>query len=285
VDGDHQMGFTPGPNGTCPSDAGNWCPPDYDWSKSKTADRYRRMSDAIAKTNRSILYSLCEWGSADVQSWGASVAQSWRSTGDIYPTWERIKEILNENSFYMNHVNFYAHSDPDMLEIGNGNLTEAESRSHFTLWAAMKSPLLIGTDLSKINDHDLGVLKNKYLLAFNQDGEYGEPAAPYKWGTNPDWTFDKERPAEYWAGKSQSGVLVLALNTDDGVANKTIDFSEVPGLDGKTVYRVTDIWASSGAEGCVSGGIVSVLQPHDVAAFLVSEGCDAPPENPRRKLG
>lgn len=64
----------------------------------------------------------------------------------------------------------------DMLEVGNGDLTPAETRTHFATWAAMKTPLLIGTDLSVISDDNLAILKNKYLLAFNQDEVVGEPA-------------------------------------------------------------------------------------------------------------
>lgn len=62
--------------------------------------------------------------------------------------WVRISTIANENSFYMNYVDFWAHPDPDMLEVGNGNLTLAENRAHFALWAMMKSPLIIGTAVS-----------------------------------------------------------------------------------------------------------------------------------------
>ena len=84
VDQDNHMSFTPSPNGTCPPDAANWCPPGYDFRKTKTFERYRKMQQAIQKTGRSMLYSLCQWGSANVQQWGAEVAQSWRSTGDIF---------------------------------------------------------------------------------------------------------------------------------------------------------------------------------------------------------
>lgn len=59
--------------------------------------------------------------------------------------WGRIAAIANENSFKMNYVGFWGHPDPDMLEIGNGDLTTAENRAHFALWAIMKSPLIIGT--------------------------------------------------------------------------------------------------------------------------------------------
>lgn len=48
----------------------------------------------------------------------------------------------------MNYVGFWGHPDPDMLEVGNGDLTAEENRAHFALWAIMKSPLIIGTAVS-----------------------------------------------------------------------------------------------------------------------------------------
>jgi alpha-galactosidase len=86
----------------------------------------------------------------------------------------------------MNNVNFCGHSDADMMEIGNGDLTLAERRSHMAFWVAMKSPLILGTNLEKLSDENLKLLKNEFLLAFHQDKVFGEPAKPWKWGTNAD---------------------------------------------------------------------------------------------------
>lgn len=69
-------------------------------------------------------------------------------------------------------------------KVGNGILTLEESRSHFALWAALKSPLLISTPLENLTSDELAILKNRHLIAFNQDAEVGEPAVPYKWGIN-----------------------------------------------------------------------------------------------------
>lgn len=85
------------------------------------------------------------------------------------------------NSFLSNFGDFGGHNDPDMLHVGNGNLTTEECRSHFALWAMMKSPLLIGTDISKLSKTNIKILQNKYLIAFNQDPVYGKGASPYKW--------------------------------------------------------------------------------------------------------
>jgi len=193
--------------------------------------------------------------------------------------WNRILEILNQNSFYMNHVDFWGHSDPDMLEVGNGDLTAEENRSHFALWAAMKSPLLIGTDLTRISSDNVAILKNQYLLAFNQDNQYGAPAAPYKWGANPDWTFNASYPAQYWSGRFQQGTLVLILNLDNSTTQMTADWNEVPGLTAGAAYQVTEAWSGT-ALGCLTGGLHVQIPAHDTAVLVVGESC-----SPTRKRG
>lgn len=58
-------------------------PDDYDWSTSDTAQRYAAMRDALLQQNRTILFSICDWGKADVQVWGNQTGASWRMSGDI----------------------------------------------------------------------------------------------------------------------------------------------------------------------------------------------------------
>jgi alpha-galactosidase len=85
------------------------------------------------------------------------------------------------NSFLGNYADFTGHIHPDILEVGNGNLTVEETRTHFALWAFMKAPLLIGTDITNLSQANIDILQNKHLIAFNQGSVYGKPATPYKW--------------------------------------------------------------------------------------------------------
>jgi alpha-galactosidase len=264
------------PNGTC-AVTNKTAPADYDWSMSNTAERYRIMRDALLAQNRTILYSLCDGGQARVEVWGNATGHSWRMSDDITPYWYRIAEIMNENSFLLNSVDFWGHNDADMLEIGNGNLTLAESRSHFAFWAAMKSPLIIGTALDRLPADHVAILKNKHLLAFNQDVVYGKPAMPYKWGLNPNWTFNGSYPAEYWSGKSQNGILLLMLNSLAHDATREAKWIEIPQLkdradDHEAAYQVTDVWTGNDL-GCVEVGVSRTLESHDTAAFLVGKKC------------
>jgi alpha-galactosidase len=256
-------------NGTC-TKLENACAPNYDYTKSNTFKRYTKMRDALLKQNHTILYSLCEWGTANVQQWGNQTASSWRMSNDIDPTWERVLDIWNQNSFQLSHVDFWGHPDMDMLEIGNG-ITLPQSRSHFAFWAAMKSPLLIGCDLSKASKDEIAVMKNKILLAFNQDTNIGGPAKPYKWGTNPNWTFNSSFPAEYWSGASSNGTLVLMFNPYNETKPKTASFSEIPELGGGW-YEVTDVWTGEN-KGCVQEKIDATVEGFDTAAYLVGKRC------------
>ena len=258
-------------NGTCSVDLEpRLSPPGYDWSTSKSAQRFNAMRDALAKQDRTILYSLCIWGTADVFSWGNDTGVSWRMSNDITDNWGSVTHILNLNSFRLNSVDFWGHNDADMLEVGNGDLTPEETRSHFALWAAMKSPLLIGTDLANLSQDNLNVLKNQRLLAFNQDKTYGRPATPYHWGVNPDWTFNYTNPAEYWSGQSENGVLVLMLNTLADAVNKSAVWADIPNLGG-SAYQVTNVW-TGGDLGCLEEYSTQV-NSHDTAAILVGQAC------------
>ncbi|PVI00156.1 glycoside hydrolase family 27 protein [Periconia macrospinosa] len=256
-------------NGTCVNKDG-LCPTDYNYEQSNTAKRFRTMRDALAKQNRTILYSLCQWGTANVQAWGNQTGSSWRMSNDINPSWERILDIWNQNSFQLNYVDFWGHPDADMLEVGNG-ITLPQSRSHFAAWAAMKSPLLIGCDLNKATPEEVEVMKNKYLLAFNQDPVVGGPATPYKWGTNPDWSFNASFPAEYWSGASSNGTLVLIFNPFNDTRTKSTSFSEIPELGGGA-FEVTEVWSGKSL-GCVQEKLEADIVGYDTAAWMVGNRC------------
>jgi hypothetical protein len=75
-------GDGPYPDGTCP-DLTNPAPEGYDWKTPNTYKRYAAMRDALLDVDRTIFYSLCGWGQANVNAWGMEVGNSWRMSGDI----------------------------------------------------------------------------------------------------------------------------------------------------------------------------------------------------------
>jgi alpha-galactosidase len=250
-------------------------PSGYDWTATKSFTRYKTMSDALSALNRTIEYSQCAWGHAHIDQWANATGHSWRMWGDIYAGWLGTNDgrwgvmpILNHASFFYNSTDFWGHGDWDMLEVGNGDLTLEEGRSHFALWAALKSPLIIGTPLAGIKPEILNILSNPELIAFNQDPVYGAPAKPYKWGVNADFTWNQTHPAEYWSGQSSKGTHVFALNTLETAQNKTIDFADVPGLDATTEYTVYDSWTGK-QQGSFTKQYEALVERHDTMAIRI----------------
>lgn len=129
--------------------------------------RYPDMRDALNATGRPIFYSICSWGTEDVDTWGNVTGNSWRTTGDISDTWDSMKSNILNNG-YQASAGPGAWNDPDMLEIGVNrhtiSLNNIEERTHFALWAISKSPLLIGANLDTISDNSLEILLNKNLI-------------------------------------------------------------------------------------------------------------------------
>ncbi|KAF8330632.1 glycoside hydrolase [Amanita rubescens] len=207
--------------------------------------KYQRMADALAELSNTtgkppLVFSLCEWGLNQVWLWGATLGHSWRTTNDIAPNWNSVASIINFNSFITQATNFYGRNDMDMLQLGNGDLTYDESKTHFTAWALMKSPLLIGTDLTKITPDILGILKNEEILAINQDPVVGQSISPFRWGFNADWTNDLAHPAQYWSGPSQNGTVFMLLNVLDKPADMFFNLTESPWTRAGRQYSVRD---------------------------------------------
>jgi alpha-galactosidase len=119
------------------------------------------MSNALASSGRNIYYAMCNWGQDSVWTWGLQTGNSWRVSSDVTNQWSSIATIASDSQGYAQYAGPGGFNDFDMLEVGNGGLTAAEERAHFGMWAIAKSPLLIGTDLSKISEASLAVLLNK----------------------------------------------------------------------------------------------------------------------------
>ena len=129
--------------------------------------RYKAIAEAIRNTGRTdVRMNACRW--AYPGTWINDAAFSWRTTGDINNSWNSVRDILAEN-LYMSAYCYDGHyNDMDMLEVGRSLSTE-EDKTHFGMWCIMSSPLLIGCDMSNISTTALNLLRNKDLIALNQD--------------------------------------------------------------------------------------------------------------------
>ena len=129
--------------------------------------RYTAIAQAIRNTGRTdVRMNACRW--AYPGTWINNAAFSWRTTGDIYDGWESVKGIIAENLYLSAYCYDGHYNDMDMLEVGRSMTTE-EDKTHFGMWCIMSSPLLIGCNLTNIKSTTLTLLKNKELIALNQD--------------------------------------------------------------------------------------------------------------------
>jgi alpha-galactosidase len=248
--------------------------------------RYQRMSDAIAShaaqtQSEPFWLSLCEWGWQQPWIWGKHIGHSWRINGDIKPWWSAIAAIIDQASFLSMGSGFYGHNDMDMLEVGNtgqgnpvGNLTYDEAKSHFTAWALLKSPLIIGTDLTNATGETIEILGNQDLIKINQDPNVGEAISPFRWGINPDYVSNATYPAQYWSGNSSYGVVFMVLNSFDRPAEIFFNLTESWAIRAGRVYNVYDMWSHTD-NGTALRNISLTLPAHGVVALLLN---DAGPE-------
>lgn len=150
-------------------------------------------------------------------------------------------------------------NDPDILEVGNGVLTTAESRSHFTLWALIKAPLLLGNDLRHIPDEIFDIISNEEIIALNQD----------PLGIQGNMRMSRNS-TEVWAGElSNNEYGIVLFNRSDKSARIVANFYYLGVSVENGLYFVRDLWRHEDLGIAHSGSVNATVLPHDVAAFRI----------------
>jgi len=216
----------------------------YDWCSAGRIYRntdlqavYQKMGDALHATGRPIVYSLCEYGMDDPWKWGPSVgANLWRTTGDITDHWS----ALDYTGFAQSDLAPFAApghwNDPDMLEVGNGGMTDDEYRTHMSLWALLAAPLLAGNDVRTMSAATREILLNREVIAIDQD-----PAG------HQAKRISKQGDVEVWARPLSDGSLAVGLfNRGPADADVTVRWSD---LGVSKTSDVRDLWTHTTIEG------------------------------------
>jgi alpha-galactosidase len=209
----------------------DWCAASGVYTKEEHAPAYEKMGLALRASGRPIVYSLCQYGWLDVGEWGASVGGNlWRTTGDIRDSWDSMATI----GFNQNGREKYAGpgrwNDPDMLEIGNGGMTDTEYRTHMSLWSMLAAPLLAGHDVRTMSDSIKEILLNKEVIAIDQD-KAGHQGVRVR----------QDGELEVWKKPLAQGVAVALFNRSKDAAKMTVKWSEA-GVTKKSP-KVRDLWA------------------------------------------
>lgn len=202
-----------------------------------TVASFATFRDALNATGKRVLYSIHTTWTHD-HSKGISpaaagaVANAWRTTNDISNNWAAILNRATTNNQYASLAGPGAWNDPDMLEVGNAGVSDAEGRSHFALWPLMKAPLLIGTDLTAATPATIATLGNEEIIALNQDPLGVQGTLRSQFPSSDDCT---DTAAAFPINKT--GVQVMGLREDKG-ARSPADCAQLCCSDAKcTVWQ------------------------------------------------
>ncbi|MDQ8199835.1 glycoside hydrolase family 27 protein [Pelagicoccus enzymogenes] len=252
----------------------------YDWCATGTRDAkeaYTTMRDALHAAGRPIVFSICEWGDNKPWEWAQDIGHLWRISGDIYDCWDcefkwsrGFKVILDgyHNSkpsvVGRDGLGQYAGpggwNDADMLEVGNPGLTLAESRSHFTLWAMISSPLMAGNDMRVATPEIIEILTNKEIIALNQDPD---GVAGWRIFTAPD-------KYEIWVKPLHDGDwAVTVLNSSEETQDVTVEWHRMEQTF-PDEYSIRDLWAGKDL-GDTHEPLKATIASHDVLALRLSK--------------
>ena len=199
---------------------------------------YMLMGEALRAQDRDIVLSLCQYGMSSVSTWGGLCGQCWRTTGDIRDSWSSLSGILRQQESLWPFAGPGRWNDPDMLVVGRlgwgslhpSHLTPNEQYTHLSMWAMLAAPLLIGCDLTALDDFTLALLTNDEVIEVNQD-ELGAQAAPVQ---------GSAAEGEVWAKPMSDGSFALALvNPSPRRLTVSADLARL-GFTGE--WRARDLW-------------------------------------------
>ncbi|MCX6996760.1 MAG: putative Ig domain-containing protein [Kiritimatiellaeota bacterium] len=250
----------------------------YDWcsydgvaprGKKRSLDDLKKpylvMRDALRRQPRDIVFSLCQYGMGQVWEWGDAVGGNcWRTTGDITDTWESLSEIGFGQAGREACAGPGRWNDPDMLIVGQvgwgprlhpTRLTPDEQYTHISLWCLLCAPLLIGCDMTQLDDFTRSLLTNDEVLEVNQD-PLGQQAG----------RVVQTGDVEVWAKRMEDGSRAVGLfNRGAQAARVAAPWSDL-GLSGR--QRVRDLWRQRDV-GVFEGRFETVVPSHGVALLRI----------------
>ncbi|KAF0520944.1 alpha-galactosidase [Gigaspora margarita] len=193
--------------------------------------RYQIMGYALKSAttgkNKTIFYNICEWGTSNAWLWGPDVGgNSWRISADNNAFWPSIMSIINSQA----RLTEYGGSgrgwnDLDMLVLGFDYIHYEEQVTHYAFWAALKAPLILGCDLTKVNNETKALILNEDIISVNQD-PLGLSICQVYYRNENKSSFD------IWTGPLNDGYVAILFNRGIEPISITLDFKEHCHLNG-----------------------------------------------------
>jgi len=246
-----------------------------DWCHStglNPREQYAKVHDALAQSGRDIVHSICNWGVDEPWEWGPRAGNLWRTTPDISDSWGSVTSIVDDSAKLAAVAGPSHWNDPDVLEVGNGGMTDGEYRAHFSLWAMMAAPLIAGNDVRTLKGPTRDTLLNPDVIAVDQD-VLGIQGARVKLPSSG---------LEIWSRPlAPLGERAVALfNRTGAAAEITVAWSDVGLADGMASVR--DLWTHEEL-GPKSG--YSVQVPSHGVVMLRIRGAERLPPSGTSSLG
>lgn len=231
----------------------------------------RQYAEKHGTPEKPIVFSICEWGFNFPWRWGAKAGNLWRTTADIKPMWASVIGIYEINVLLYKYAGIGAWNDPDMLEVGNGELSCEENKAHFSLWCMMAAPLILGNDIRHFVKQDgtpdtanpvYSIVANREMIAVDQDA-LGVQCRRIKTNGAEDVLVKPLAGGEFavcFLNKAGSPTR-MKQPVRDIICRTFVDtpFAEV--------YTARDLW--SGKEFVISDKIEAAVPAHGVRVFRV----------------
>lgn len=205
--------------------------------------RYPPMASALESSGRDILYSLCEWGRSNPSAWAGEIAHSWRVTMDIRDDWRSILTRAAVDAPLWRYAGPGGWNDPDMLEVGNGKCSFEEYKTHFSMWAMLKAPLIIGNDIRVMSKEDEAyeILANPDVIAVNQD--------PLGWQSRRIWS-DRSPKSDSDIWSRGTGIIATHCVSSEATTRQQDSL-----IDQQWVYQADGTIQNVGTQKCLSENI------------------------------
>ena len=230
----------------------------------------KKYAEENGTEEKPIVFSICEWGLNQPWKWGRQAGNLWRTTPDIKPIWVSVLGIYEATVRLQKYSAKGGWNDPDMLEVGNGDLTHEENKSHFSLWCMMNAPLILGNDIRQFIKEDgtvdtenkvYRILTNKAMIGINQD-KLGVQCKRVRTGIVDVLV----KPLE------GSKMALCILNKGTKEAEKALNLKSfanegILNLPKKESYKVYDVWEDETAENVST--LKATVAPHGVKVYII----------------
>lgn len=221
-------------------------------------EEIKMLHNAIEKCGRPIVLSLSPGPALIEKAWDyETYANMWRITDDFWDSWPLLYNMFERCELWQNHVTKGCYPDCDMLPLGfvgkgfgnerETNFTKDEQLTMMTLWCLFRSPLMLGAELTKLDEWTLSLLTNREVLSLLSDAWKGEQIVRDL--DHAVWVSKNRETGQTYAAlfnlseeKKEIGISIDSILPDGGRKPEGTMLSEIWSGEEKTVRSGCIVW-------------------------------------------